>query len=72
MSETKRPVGRPARDVPRLAVTVRFEPQELARIDAARGSISRQDWLYGAAMGLARRVAKDGGEPAPPTPVSVW
>ncbi len=53
---TAKRIGRPPREIPRIKVSVRFEPLELAEIDAARGSVTRQEWLYGAGLGLARKV----------------
>lgn len=46
------------RPIPRVGVLVRFEPSEIAAIDAARGPITRQDWIAGAALGVSRHATK--------------
>ena len=47
-------MGRRARTVTRASVTVRFEPDEMAAIDHARGDITRQAWIHGLALGGPR------------------
>ena len=56
-----RPVGRPPRLIKRIKVSTRFEPSELAEIDAARSDTTRQDWIYGITLAHARRVNKARG-----------
>ena len=44
------------RETPRVGVLVRFEPADLKRIDLARGGVTRQDWISGAALGISRSI----------------
>lgn len=45
--------GRPPRAIKRIPVLLRFEPDELAAIDAARGEVPRTVWIIGRALGSA-------------------
>ena len=54
-------MARPARETKRVSILVRFEPEELALIDAARGDVPRTVWIVGAAL-----KATGGTLPPPP------
>jgi uncharacterized protein (DUF1778 family) len=54
---TKPRIGRPRRTA-KLAderITMRLTKSEVAEIDAARGSLSRSDWMRDAVLEAARR-----------------
>ena len=39
-------MGRPPREIKRINVTVRFEPSEMAWLDATRGTETRQNYIH--------------------------
>ena len=43
---------------PKVAVTVRFAPDEAAMIDLARDTVNRDAWIRAAALRSAKRKAK--------------
>jgi hypothetical protein len=52
-------MGRPARAIKRVPVLVRFEPDELERIDAIRGDTPRTVWIVQAAMLVAEATKEE-------------
>jgi hypothetical protein len=53
----KRSRGWNKRETPRVGVLVRFEPEDLAPIDAARGDTPRQEYIVSAALRRSRASA---------------
>ena len=60
-----RPVGRPPRLIKRVKVSTRFEPADLAVIDAARtpSGATRQSWLHAAALAYSSRAQVEARKP---------
>jgi hypothetical protein len=52
-------MGRPARAIKRVPVLVRFEPDELERIDAIRGDTPRTVWIVQSAMLVAEATKEE-------------